>query len=399
MPAPPRVAFFPDSFHEINGVAHTSRKFVDYAKNRAFPFLCVRGGLAKGRNTQTSGSVESLELDRSPIAIGLEHDIKYDLLFWRHAGFVRKTLERFRPDLIHITGPSEFGLLGAYFAHRLGIPLVAAWQTNFHEYVPMRLARVTRFLPCGYDIAADRGLEKWCLEGLLHLYRKATIMLAPSRELCDWLTAKVGLPCLLTNRGIDTELFSPMRRTRPKDGELVVGYVGRLSLEKNVGVLPGIEKQLEELGFQNVRFLIVGQGAEEAYLRSDLKRAEFAGVLRGEALAAAYANMDLLVFPSHTDTFGNVVLEALGSGVPAVVTASGGPKHIVRHEETGIVVPTQHEPASKGEAVHFARVIAMLARDPERLKLMGHAARTYALTCTWDSIFDGVYRAYEGVLP
>ena len=127
--------------------------------------------------------------------------------------------------------------------------------------------------------------------------------------------------------------------------------------------------------------------------------AEFTGVLRGPALAEAYANMDLLLFPSHTDTFGNVVLEALGSGVPAIVTAHGGPKHIIRDGETGLVVPPEHPAGSVGEAALFARAVATLAADPARLTRMGEAARDYALGCSWDSVFDGVYRAYDRILP
>ncbi len=394
----PRTAFFPDSFHEVNGVAHTSRNFLAYAERHKLPFLCVRAGKAKGSITKTNGSVEVLELERSRIAVGMEHDLHYDLLFWRHARVVSRALNRFRPDLIHITGPSELGLLGAYFARKLDIPLVSAWQTNLHEYIPMRLARFTRFLPFGLDAATRRGLERISLKVLLSLYRRAKIIFAPNQELCDWLTTTLKLPCLLMNRGIDTKLFSPEHRSRTKGTGLVLGYVGRLSLEKNVGVLPGIAKQLEQLGFPEARFLIVGQGAEEAYLRSDLERAEFTGVLRGEALAEAYAKMDMLVFPSHTDTFGNVVLEALGSGIPAIVSSHGGPKHIVRDGETGIVIPADHEPASRGEAILFAEAIASIARDPERLERMGVAARSYALGCTWDSIFDGVYAAYAGIL-
>ena len=395
----PRVAFFPDSFHEVNGVAHTSRNFQAYAERHQLPFLCVRAGTANSSVAEVHGSVEVLELDRSALAIGLEHDLHYDLLFWRHAGLVAKALDRFRPDLIHITGPSELGLLGAYFSRKLDIPLVAAWQTNLHEYIPMRLARFTRLLPGGSGAAADRGLERQSLKLILNLYRPAKIVFAPNQELCDWLKSVLALPCHLMNRGVDTDLFSPERRKRPEQAGLVLGYVGRLSLEKNVGVLPGIAKQLEQAGFANTRFVIVGQGAEEAYLRTDLERAEFAGVLRGEKLAEAYADMDILLFPSHTDTFGNVVLEALASGIPAIVSAHGGPKHIVRHGETGMVVPAVYEPASRGEATLFAEAIAAIAHDPERLKQMGIAARSYALGCTWDSIFDGVYGAYQQTLP
>ena len=91
----------------------------------------------------------------------------------------------------------------------------------------------------------------------------------------------------------------------------------------------------------NIAFLIVGHGGDEAWLRERLPQAEFTGVLRGEELSTAYANMDLFVFPSHTDTFGNVVLEALASGVPAIVTPDGGPRTIVRDGETGRIVPDE----------------------------------------------------------
>ena len=138
-----------------------------------------------------------------------------------------------------------------------------------------------------------------------------------------------------------------------------------------------------------VRFLIVGHGSEEASLRANLHHADFAGVLRGADLARAYANMDLLVFPSHTDTFGNVVLEALASGVPAIVTPDGGPKFIVREGATGFVA----------EDNAFASAIAMLARDRTLLAKMRASAREHALTCSWDAVFDRVYAGYQAVVP
>ena len=135
-------------------------------------------------------------------------------------------------------------------------------------------------------------------------------------------------PCYLMPRGVDAELFHPAKRTRAEgDRDQVLGFVGRLSVEKNIAGLVQVQNELEQMGHQSFRFLIVGHGGDEAWLRERLPRAEFTGVLRGEALSRAYANMDLFVFPSHTDTFGNVVLEALASGVPAVVTPDGGPMH------------------------------------------------------------------------
>ena len=107
--------------------------------------------------------------------------------------------------------------------------------------------------------------------------------------------------------------------------------------KKRVRVLRDVEQALLGAGQRNFRFLIVGDGHERAWLRANLRHAEFTGVLRGEALARAYANMDVFAFPSHTDTFGNVVLEAMASGVPPVVTSSGGPKYLVTTGWTGFV--------------------------------------------------------------
>jgi glycosyltransferase involved in cell wall biosynthesis len=190
-------------------------------------------------------------------------------------------------------------------------------------------------------------------------------------------------------RGVDTAQFSPHHRTRALDDPmLVIGYVGRLSVEKNVAMFARMERGLIDQGITNFRFLIVGHGHEEAHLRTSLRQADFAGVLRGADLARAYANMDVFAFPSHTDTFGNVVLEALSSGVPAVVTHGGGPKYIVRDQQTGFV-------ATEAE---FVSSIALLAQDRARLAQMRTAARAYSLTCSWDAVFGQVYEGYRDAL-
>src|SRR5580658_5742660 len=138
-----RVAYFPDSFHEVNGVAHTSRNFAAYAQRHDLPFLCVRAGKTASLPRQTS-QFQTLELPRSFAAVGLEKDLAFDPLYGRHLTRVERTLNHFRPDLIHITGPSELGLLGAWFAHERGIPLAASWHTNVHEYAATRLNWLTR---------------------------------------------------------------------------------------------------------------------------------------------------------------------------------------------------------------------------------------------------------------
>jgi glycosyltransferase involved in cell wall biosynthesis len=315
----------------------------------------------------------------------MEKDLWFDPLFWRHGAEIGRQLKEFKPDVIHITGPSELGIFGAYFAWKHGVRLAASWHTNLHEYSARRLAWLTRRLPGNAGARVERGVEDTALAALVRFYGLAGVLFAPNEELCGMLERRTGKPCRLMQRGVDAHLFTPARRRRPEgDGSLVLGYVGRLSIEKNVALLVRVERELAALGVTRVRFNIIGHGDEEEMLRRELRAAHFAGVLRGEALAAGYADMDVLVFPSHTDTFGNVVLEALASGVPAVVTADGGPKFIVRDGVTGFVRPD----------AGFAAAIAELARDRVRLEGMRRAARAYAVGCGWDAVFARVYGAY-----
>jgi glycosyltransferase involved in cell wall biosynthesis len=143
------------------------------------------------------------------------------------------------------------------------------------------------------------------------------------------------------------------------------------------------------MGHKDFRIVIVGEGAEQDWLRNHMQHAEFKGVLTGAELSQVYANLDLLVFPSETDTFGLVVLEAFASGIPAVVTDSGGPKFTVRHGETGYVA---------NDFAEFAQFTSMLMSQPDVRLAMGGAARRQALATSWDRIFEGMYSAYTNVL-
>jgi phosphatidylinositol alpha 1,6-mannosyltransferase len=384
----PRVAYLPDSFHEVNGVAHTSRNFVAYAERHELPFLCIRAGTRPNAFEQVT-ELRTLELRRSRVSIRIEKDLQFDPLFFRYAGAIHRELLRFQPDLIHITGPSELGIFGAYFAWQEGIPLAASWHTNVHEYAARRLEWLTRRFSSKTASSVEQRVEDGALWATTRFYSLARILYAPNEELCSMLERSTHRPCRLMQRGVDTVQFSPNHRTRPADDNtLVLGYVGRLSVEKNVALLKQIESGLLALGISNFRFLIVGHGAEEASLRASMTHADLPGVLRGADLARAYADMDVFVFPSHTDTFGNVVLEALSSGVPAVVTPNGGPKFIVKDQQTGFIVP---------DSV-FVSAIATLAQDRQRLAEMRSAARAYALHCSWDAVFDRVYDGYQEIL-
>jgi phosphatidylinositol alpha 1,6-mannosyltransferase len=382
----PRVAFFSDSFHEVNGVAHTSRQFVGWARKLDLPFFSVR----RGPETRWArdNQIQTLELQNSWASVRLEKDLWFDLLFLRHRNLVERALERFQPDLIHITGPSQCGILGMIEARHFNVPLVASWHTNLHEYAGRRLESILPWLPSHWRERIGQSAEALSLEILLKFYARADLLLAPNQELISLLANGTGLPTRPMYRGIDHDLFSPGRRTR-SDDTFVIGYVGRLSAEKNIRVLPELETALRERGLRNYRFLIVGHGDERDFLQTHLQSVEFTGVLHGEELARAYANMDAFVFPSTTDTFGNVVLEAMSSGVPAIVSDSGGPKFLVRSSETGYTV------SNLGE---FAEAIMRLYADHALLSRMRKAARDAAYQYSWPAVFEQVYRSYGEAL-
>jgi phosphatidylinositol alpha 1,6-mannosyltransferase len=378
-----RVAFFTDSYYEVNGVALTSREFVRFALERSLPMFSVHAGPRTGVSQE--GSVTTFEFHRGLVKWRLEHDLAIDLLLLRYVSKIRPALEAFKPDLVHITGPSDSGILGAILAWELGVPLVASWHTNLHEFGARRLAQLLAFLPEKTRGAAADWVEAKALDRCVWFYSLAKLVFAPNAELVELLGRRTGRPAFLMSRGIDLAKFSPAHRMR-MDRDFVIGYVGRLSPEKNVRLLAEIEQALIRAGMRNYRFLIVGYGAEHAWLSSVMGRASLPGVLRGEDLARAYASMDAFVFPSATDTFGNVVLEAMASGVPAIVTHEGGPKYLV-------------QPGCNGEwaggAGEFAEQIMRWSQEPERLAEMREQARESAQRFSWDAVWEDVYKRYE----
>jgi phosphatidylinositol alpha 1,6-mannosyltransferase len=375
-----RVAFLTDCFHEVNGVALTSRQLDSFARRRNLPFLSVHVG--PETKTWTDGSVTTLELKRSLASVPLDAGMHFDTLCLRHLSRVKKAIKAFEPDIIHITGPGDGGLLGFILALQLNIPLVASWHTNLHEFGARRLERIVG--PGAIGRIAERGI----LHLLSSFYGVARVQLAPNPELIEMLERRTRKPAFLMQRGIDTVLYSPEKRDRKND-VFTIGYTGRLSTEKNVRFLAEIERALIAAGHTNYRFSIVGQGAERSWLEANLKRVEFTGVLHGESLARAYANMDLFAFPSETDTFGNVVMEALASGLPAIVSGRGGPKFLIKDGATGFV---------GYDSGVFIRRVNELLQNPERQSAMAKAARAYALGISWDSVFEKVYLAYGHAL-
>jgi phosphatidylinositol alpha 1,6-mannosyltransferase len=386
----PRVALFTDSYYEANGVARTANALEAHAVSHDRPMMVIHGGSAN--QMIESGSTVRIELKRSKAtSFSLEHDLLFDVALWRHTRRAERLLEWFKPDVVHVTGPSDIGLLGAYLAHRAGLPIVASWHTNLHEYASRRLLPYLRRVPWLGDARRHRIAqlaERSSLWATLLFYKLSKVTLAPNAEWAEVFRSRFRRQTFVMTRGVDTTLFSPGKRTRT-DAGLNIGYVGRLSAEKSVRTLSYVARALAAEGATNVRYTIVGDGSERNWLRQNVPGAVFTGVLRGADLSAAYANMDLFVFPSETETVGNVVLEAMASGVPVVAMAHGGPKFIARTSRGAVLAHSQQE---------LVDLAVSLAASPDARRMMAAAAREDALTRSWSAVFDTVYRAYESAL-
>ena len=378
-----RVAFFPDSYLEVNGAAMTCRRLVKYAGRNEFPFLCIHAG--PKADLSTEGSVTHLALKRSPLSFNLDEDLAYDPFFQRHVNRVLRQILEFKPDVLHITGLNDVSIIGCYLAWKLQLPLLGSWHTNIHEFAASRIERKLRFLPKSTLSAITGFAERKIMDGSGLYYKMPKVILSPNKELVEELHRRTGRESRIMGRGVDTEVFSPKKRT-VKDDIFRFGSVGRLRAEKNVRMLIDLEKAMIESGRTNIKFLVVGEGNEREYLEANMKTAEFTGFIDGEQLAEAYANMDVFVFPSETDTFGNVAQEAHASGVPAIVSDKGGPKYIVRQGETGFVAKNFDD---------FVKYSIELYDDREKLSKMKATSRENAMSQSWDSIFESVYDGYH----
>jgi glycosyltransferase involved in cell wall biosynthesis len=381
-----RVAFFPDAYHEVDGVANTSRHFEAFAAQRGLPLLLINAGPRD--ETLTSGSVTRIQLRRSEISFPLDGAHQYDLAFLRHYRKIAPLVREFQPDVIQITGPSDVGTLGAMLAHRLRVPLAASWQTNLHQYARNRLSAVLSRMPKTLSVRFLNAVERWSFRAAARFYHIPQVLFAPNQEMVTLLEKATGKPCFLMSHSVDTQVFSPEFRSR-QSGQFTIGYVGRLTVEKNVRWLARLEQALLAKGHRDFRIVVVGQGGEEKWLRDNMGQVTFTGLLTGKDLSREFANMDVLAFPSETDTFGLVVLEALASGVPVVVTAGGGPKFSVQHGKTGYVAHGFDE---------FVASVETLLNQPDLLSSMRGAARQYAMSTSWEPIFEGMYVAYERCL-
>jgi phosphatidylinositol alpha 1,6-mannosyltransferase len=381
---PIRVALFACTYREIDGVANTSRQFAAFAKEHGFPFLLVHAGPRD--EVVTDGSITRVQLRRGRFKFPLDGHHEFDLLFSRHYPRVLQLVRDFSPNVVHITGPSDVGILGALVAHQLSVTLAASWQTNIHQFARCRVSKLLSSWPANLSARLSAAAEFASFHAAARFYKIPRLLFAPNCELVELLGKTTGKPCFLMSHSVDTEVFSPAFRERSA-GPFRIGYVGRLTPEKNVRFLAQLERDLLAGGSHDFRIVLIGEGSEERWLRENMRHAEFSGWLTGQDLSRAYAGMDAFVFPSETDTFGLAVLEALASSVPAVVARRGGPAYTVEHGKSGYIANRFDE---------FASLVTMLMTRPELHASMRLEARERALSIgSWERIFAGMYKNYE----
>ncbi|MCX4573658.1 glycosyltransferase family 1 protein [Streptomyces sp. NBC_01571] len=288
---------------------------------------------------------------------------------------VAAALVEHRADVVHLASPFILGVRGMAAAAKLGIPAVAVYQTDLAGY-----ART--YMGAGESTAWRR---------IRSVHTAADRTLAPSSAALHDLEAH-GVPRVrLWPRGVDTVRFRPdhrdeaLRRELAPNGELIVGYVGRLAPEKQVELLAGV------CGLDGVRVVVVGDGPSETSLREALPGAVFLGRRTGGELARIFASLDVFAHTGPFETFCQTVQEAMASGIPVVAPAAGGPLDLVAHGRTGLLVPPRD-----ADAVRDA--VAALAADPVRRADYGAAGRATVEGRTWAAVGDQLIGHYAEVL-
>jgi glycosyltransferase involved in cell wall biosynthesis len=373
---PFKFAHFTDTFYEVNGVAKTLQQHVHYAlkNNKAYTLITCHdsknGGEPGVRNFKPIGTYELPEYP--------ELNIFYPPFLEMLAYCYDKQI-----DHIHTATPGPVGLAALAISKILKLPISGTYHTSIPQYAQI--------------LTGDEAVEELAWKYVLWYYDQLDVIYAPSQSTRDELIAKGLNPkkIKLYPRGIDVELFHPAKRNGvfQKQYQLPDGikllYVGRVSKEKNLDLLSDAFKKLVSDG-ENVQLVVVGDGPYLEEMKAEMKNLPccFTGYLKGEALAEVYASADLFVFPSTTDTFGNVVLEAQASGVPVIVSDQGGPCENLINDTTGIIC---HVDNSKD----LLETIAAMIHKPDRLKTMGQAARQYVEKRSFENAFLQLWDLYQ----
>jgi phosphatidylinositol alpha 1,6-mannosyltransferase len=367
-----RLALFTDTYPpQLNGVSRTLERLVAAVR--------ARGGETRVYTTTDPDATErSTDIWRRP-----------SIPFWGYpqlrlaapvGGHIYGDLLAWRPTLIHAATPFGMGLTGRACALRLGVPLVTSYHTSFSEYA--------RFYHLGMLSGLGWALFRWFHNSGLRTY-------VPTHAIADEL-GRLGFARLaLWGRGIETQQFHPRfrsaawrQRLGADDDTIVIAYVGRLAAEKGLDVALSAMRRVPR---EKILFALAGDGPYADHCRRVAPdNAIFTGRIVGEELGAFYASADVFVFPSTTDTFGNVLLEAMASGLP-VVAADVGPTRELLTRGGGVLVPP-------GDPAALAAAITALAADPARRRSLAAEGLDSARAHSWDRIFDALVADYRRVL-
>lgn len=371
-----RVALFTGNYNYIkDGVALTLNRLVAFLERRGVPVL-VFAPVAEQPAFESVG--ELVPVPSFAIPTRKEYRIA--------TGFPkaqRAQLAAFRPTLFHIAVPDILGYQALKLAEQWNVPVVASYHTRYDTYL--------RFYGLGL-------FERLGQRYMRNFYNRVRRVYPPSESMAEIIRREGQSQHVeVWARGVDSELFSPDKRDMAwrrslgiADDEVAISFAGRLVKEKNIAIYVRVMNMLTARGLK-VKPLVIGDGPEMAMMKAGLTYGAFAGFLHGAELARAYASSDVFFFPSESETFGNVTLEAMASGLPAVNAVASGSNSLVIEGETGYLVSAADEEG-------LAARLEALVRDGALRKRMGEAARARALTFSWDAILSGLLDSYRTVL-
>lgn len=371
------VAHFTDTFYEVNGVALTLRQQVQTAMKTGKKLTVIT---CDAENHESIPGVKNF----LPIGVYALPVYQEQKLFYPPFLGMLNFCYQNQFTSIHSATPGPIGLAALAIARILKLPISGTYHTALPQYA--------RYL------TGDSNIEDLVWSYVVWYYDQMDTVFVPSRSTAKELAQKGINPAKLKlfPRGIDIARFQPGKRSDRMsakyglNGQVKLLYVGRVSKEKDLELLAEVFKTLVR-SVEHVSLIVVGDGPYMEEMREVLKGLPviFTGYLEGEELAATYASSDLFVFPSTTDTFGNVVLEAQASGLPVIVTDCGGPQENILPGKTGVVVPGKDQKA-------LLKALLELILDSGKRQTMAREARIYMEERSFEKAFERTWRIYEG---
>ena len=362
---------------EVNGVANSVARVVKGLQGRGHCVQLVRPQQSRARRADETAGFD--EILTAGVAIPMYGHLRMGLPSRRA---LLKAWSQHPPDLVHIATEGPLGWSALQAALALKLPVCSDFRTNFQAY--------SQFYRLGW-------LHKPITAYLRTFHNRCHCTMVPTDVLRRQLDASGFRLLSVVARGVDTQLFSPEKRSAALrrqwgagDGDVVVLHVGRLAPEKNLGVLLHAFARIQSVQ-QRVRLVVVGDGPSRAAMQAQCPQAIFAGFRSGEDLAAHYASSDVFLFPSLTETYGNVTPEAMASGLAVVAFDDAAAGQLIQHESSGLLAP-------KGDSAAFLQLAGDLAVDHERRNSLGRLARTRSLGLGWDQVIRKVEGVYAGVI-